>query len=238
MLAAVPGEETLLLVADPNQQSAVIAGTAAKAWSVRDWDDITEALEYMRQEGYKHYRWWGLDSLTHFQERGVDHIMQEIIDSGKTHRRKWLADRGDIGQNMNRISLWFRDAILVPSHFVVTAHTMRSEIELDDGETEVLWVPAVQGKGMPAKICSYMNLVGFMFAQRVEGGVIRRRMLTEKDSSHYAKDNWYAALGGVMDNPTLPKIEARIDRKREALAAASVPSAAKQVPTKKMIARS
>lgn len=230
MLAAVPGDNMLLLVADPNQQSAVIAGTAAVGWPVNDWNDLTDALDYMQQEGYKHYDWWGLDSITHFQERGLDHIMQDLIDTpGKAHRKKWAADKGEYGQNMSRLSLWFRDAIRVPINFVCTAHTMRQEIELDDGEAEVLWVPAIQGRGMPAKICSYFNLVGFMYAQRQEGGVVLRRMLTEKDASHYAKDNWYGALGGLMDNPTLPKIEARIGRKREALLAAKVTGATKAV---------
>jgi hypothetical protein len=225
VLAGTTKSRSLILLADPNVQSAVLYGSTADKWEMNNWTDMENALMYLAHEGYRDYDWVWLDSETHFQERGLDGIMEELIvgnpsrgQAGKPHRVKWGTDKGDIGQNMSRLAMWHRDMIRIPINIGVTAHTMRDEIELDDGTIENLWVPAIQGRGMPAKICSYMNLVGFMYARRVEGGQIETGLITQKDSSHYAKDNWMGATGGLMINPTIPKIEAAIAIKKAQLA--------------------
>jgi phage nucleotide-binding protein len=234
VLATAP--KALWLLADPNVQSAVLLGAKADRWDIEDWSDMDEALMYLRHEGYRDYEWVCFDSETHFQERGLDGIMDTLIQgdparnqAGKPHRLKWAPDRAEYQQNMTRLAMWHRDLIRIPINIAVTAHTMRDEIELDDGQIENLWVPAIQGKNMPAKLCSYMNVVGFMYSRRAAGG-IEVGMITDKDASHYAKDNWQRALGGHMINPTIPKIEAAIARKRAILAAS--PGAAK-APVKK-----
>jgi hypothetical protein len=231
VLAATTKSRSLVLLADPNVQSAVLYGTTADKWEMNNWTDMENALMYLSHEGYRDYDWVWLDSETHFQERGLDGIMDDLV-AMKAHRFKWAVDRGEYGQNMSRLAMWHRDLIRIPINIGVTAHTMRDEIELDDGTFEHLWVPAIQGRGMPSKICSYMNLVGFMYAHRVEGGQIETAMITQKDSSHYAKDNWMGATGGLMIAPTIPKIESAIAIKkaqlaRKAGAAAPVKAAAK-----------
>lgn len=241
VLAATTRGRVLILLADPNVQSAVLYGSTADKWEMNSWTDMENALMYLSHEGFRDYDWVWLDSITHYQERGLDGIMTELVQQ-KAHRFKWAADKGEIGQNMSRLSMWFRDLIRVPINIGVTAHTMRDEIELDDGSIENLWVPSVQGRGMPARICSYMNLVGFMYAHNVEGGSSERGLITRKDSSHYAKDNWMGATGGLMIDPSIPKIESAIAVKKAQLArkaGAAVPAKAaakKVVGSKKAVA--
>jgi len=189
----------LILDADKGSESAAAHGSKASKWNVSTWDELEQVQEYLRHEGHEEFDWVWLDSISLFQEMGLDQIMAELVEA-KPHRKVYLPDKGEYGQNMNRLGLWVRSMKAVPVHFGITAHTLRSE----DDDGRVLYLPAVQGKNMPDKISAHMGIVGYMYAKRKDG-TIHRYLRTTKDAKHYAKDR-YAAINGVMEAPTVPKI--------------------------------
>lgn len=202
LIATAP--KTLILDADNGVESAAVMGSKAERWRIRDWDDLTTAGEYLRHEGFKDFDWVWLDSVTLFQERGLDQIMRQLV-AEKPHRKVYAADKGEYGQNMARIKIWFRELVDVPMNIGFTAHAMRTETD----EGEVVYMPAVQGKNMPDVLCGYMNIVGFLTVGKVQGKPVRV-LRVQKDELHYAKDRFGAVPGGRMVNPSMPKLEALV----------------------------
>lgn len=221
------GDRTLILDADNGTVSAGLAGSNADRWRIQDWDDMEEAKEYLRHEGYKDYAWAWLDSTTLFQDRGLDHIMQVLV-AGKAHRKVYAPDKGEYGQNMNRLMIWVREFVELPMHVGMTAHVMRTEVEeiTAEGESEyhTLYMPHVQGKQMPSKVCGEMNVVGYMYAKEVEGEV-KKYIRFRGDEYHYGKDRFNMTKNGVMVSPSIPKIEAAIAGKVPAKRAAGAKKA-------------
>lgn len=209
------GEKTLILDADNGTVSAGVRGSTAKRMRVRDWDDMEEAIDYLRHKGHQEYKWAWLDSTTLWQDRGLDHIMQVLV-AGKEHRKIWAPDKGEYGQNMNRLMIWIREFVDLPMHVGITAHVLRTEVEhIDesgDVEYHTLYMPHIQGKNMPGKVCGEMNIVAYMYAKEDEEGNTKRYIRVRGDEYHYGKDR-YGTIGnerGIMVNPTIPKIEAKI----------------------------
>lgn len=195
-------EKALILDADNGTESAVLAGSNAEVWTVSSHQDLLEVHEYLREEKHD-YRWVWLDSVTLFQELGLDDIMAELIMQ-KPHRDRFVPDQHQYLQNMNRLSHWTRHMKALPLNFGMTAHVM--QVETPEGDD--MFVPQITGKGMWSRICGYMNLVGHLrIAENEKRG--RHWVLTcEKNKSFYGKDRFGAI--GVMREPTIPKIEALI----------------------------
>lgn len=189
----------LILEGDDGSESAAIHGSKADKWPMRDWRDMEEAYEYLRHE--KHgYKWVWLDSITLYQERGLDNIMEDLV-AKKPHRSLYLPDKGEYGENMRRMAMWVRNMKPLPFNFGITAHAMRTE----DDDGKVVYLPAIQGVNMPQKICGYMGVVGYMTVRR-SNNKDERILVTSKTAKYYAKDR-FSALGGRIINPTVPQIE-------------------------------
>lgn len=198
----------LILSADPTgTTSAAVRKSECDVWEINDHDDLTEAYEWLRHEGVSDYEWVWLDSLTLFQERGLDQIMEDLVAS-KPHRSRWTPDKGEYGQNMNRISTWLRQMVALPINFGVVCHV--SQVEDDNGN--IVNRPAIQGKNMPEKVSGYMGIVAYMYTRRKEGKT-EIGIKTRKDSRHYAKDRYDAIPNGVMLSPTIPKIQELVTAK-------------------------
>lgn len=205
VLAGTSPNCLLLESAMDGSESAAIQGSKAEKWKMRDWNDMTEAYEYLRHE--KHgYDWVWLDSITLFQELGLDMIMEDLV-AVKPHRSLFLPDRGEYGENMRRLSMWVRNMKPLDFNFGIIAHAMRYE---DEEGRELLW-PAIQGVNMPQKICGYMGVVGYLTVRRKEAKD-ERMLLTNKTAKYYAKDR-FDALGGRLTNPTIPMIQELVAKK-------------------------
>lgn len=200
----------LILEADRGDESAAGTGSTAKKWSIHDWNDLDEAKSYLQNGGYKNFDWVWLDSLTLFQERGLDMIMEDLVSSpGKGHRKVYKPDKGEYGENMSRISRWLREMIDIPINFGITCHVKRVE---DDDTGDVRYMPYVQGKDMPEKVCSYFGLIGHMEITLKEGEE-HPVFSTRKDGKFYTKDR-FGVVGRMLD-PTIPKIMARVEQSRK-----------------------
>jgi hypothetical protein len=204
VLAGSAADTLIIRPYTDNVRSAAIRGSTASQWKVKDWDDLTEAYEFFRHTPDHGFRWVWLDTITLAQELGLDHIMADL-HIAKPHRHIWAPDKGEYGQNMTRLGQWVRHMKeLETFNFGITAHVLRTENE--DGRT--LYMPAVQGRGMPERICGYMELVGYMTAIKKEGKIVRT-LTTNKSSRYYAKDG-YGVFGGKVTNPSIEEMEEKV----------------------------
>lgn len=196
--------KTLILDGDRGLASAVVQGSLAEYWTMEDWNDMIEAYDYLRHEGCKEYDFVWLDSMTLFQERGLDDIMRTLVES-KSHRKVFLPDRGEYGENFNRLSLWMRDMLKIPMHMGYTAHVGGV---VDERTGDTVYMPWVQGKNMAQKISSYMNIVALLEREEVEGELTNVLYLRQ-DADHMnylLRDRYGLFEDGYVVEPTMPKI--------------------------------
>ena len=213
-------ESVLFLDSDPGlgTQTAKSFGSKAFVMPVTDYEELQEAYEYCKHDLAKDLpsvRWVVWDSLTMFQERTlIDDIMPDVV-AENPRQEEFVPSRREYLMNMNRIGRYCRLFVELPFNFGVTCHV---EIEKDEAENSMLYMPMVQGRNMPSKVAGYMNVVGYLGKAKVkENGkdVTVQRLLTTQVGKFYAKDRFHA-LGQHIDRPTLPKLEALIDAKRSA----------------------
>jgi hypothetical protein len=206
------GDRTLI-VRPPTDHTDSIRGGTAQEKVVEDWDELNEVYEYLRHGGADDWDWVWLDSISLFQDHGLDDIWENVI-AEKPHRAKHGADKGEYGINMQRLSRWVRHMVGLPGfNFGITAHPA----ELPDVEGDLILMPYVQGKNMSPKICGYMNVVAFMDVNDKGKRVIR----TTATDRYYAKDQFDAFPNGRMIEPTMPKIMTAINGTRKAPPAAT-----------------
>lgn len=175
-----------------------------KEWVIQDWDDMNQALEYLRHEG-ANWDWVWLDSLSLLQDMLLDDLFETAVRE-KPARARFGPDRPEYGINMYRIGSWMRH-VVGPDlfNFGWTGHTVSlSSPDLDeDGDPIEKLMPWVQGKNMSSKCCGYMNLVCFLEAK----GKDRHRVLHSQSSQRfYAKDQFDALTNGKLVHPTMPKL--------------------------------
>ena len=193
---------------------------------VHDWDEMYELLEYLRHEPDQ-YEWVWLDSISLWQDIGLDDVFQAAIER-KPDRRRYGPDKGEYGINMGRLGEWMRFVVGANLfHFGVTAHPAHMTDPLTDS---LILMPWVQGKQMAEKVCGYMNMVAYMEVRRRRNGSTYRVLYSQATEDYYAKDQ-FDAFGeeGKMTNPTMAKIMEAIN--------ASAPKPARKRTTTRRRAR-
>lgn len=200
VLAGTSPGRVLILRPPTDHLDSLPAGSAVDEWVMSDWDDMTEATEYLRHEGGKDYDWVWVDSISLLQDHTLDHVWADAV-ARKPTRAEYGVDKGEYGINMSRLGEWFRHVVGADQfNFGVTAHPF----ETVDLESEPVMMPWVQGKQMSEKICGYMNVVGRLF---VKDG--KRILETEHKGLYWAKDQ--LGIGRVLE-PTMPKVLAKVSK--------------------------
>lgn len=184
-----------------------------------DHDDFDQAFEFLQQGGGEKYDWVWVDSLSLFQDHGLDEIWKNLIAS-KPHRKEWGLDQGEYGRNMERIARRTRELVGLSQtgmfHLGITCHTEM----LYDPETEQdKLMPWVQGKGMSTRTMAAMNLVGYYRWAVVKKGSKKTRVRVldfHETDSFKAKDqlNVFGASGRIV-SPTMPDIHKAISTKKK-----------------------
>jgi hypothetical protein len=221
------GSGKTLILHPPTDHMDSIRSGRAEEWTMRDWDDMDRALDYARSCKPGEWDWWWLDSVSLFQDHGLDDIWANVL-AEKPLRIKHGIDKGEYGVNMHRLGQWFRHMVgqakdYQTFNFGFTAH--QAETYGPDGETMML-MPWVQGKNMPAKLCGYMNIVAYL---EIKGD--KRVLRTRATETYYAKDQYDAWANGRVVEPTMDKIDAAIAAARpKALAKAEAASKAADEP--------
>jgi len=209
-------EYKTLILRPPVDHLQPIRHSGCSEWVMQNWTDCFEALEYCRHEGME-WDWVWLDSISLWQDVGLDDIWQAAIDR-KPSRRDYGPDKGEYGINMGRIGEFVRHMVGPDLfNFGITAHSEDLPDPMSyDGDVKRL--PWIQGKGMISKVSGYMNLVGYLDVRtrEIRGEVRHQRVLhTQKTELYYAKDQFDAFPNGQMINPTMPKIMEAINEARE-----------------------
>lgn len=181
-----------------------------KEWVLHDWDEANMAWEYVRLHGGE-WDWIWLDSISLFQEIGLDDIWQATIAHNPNRNLKHAGkDKGEYGRNMDRLSEWVRNVVSLDTfNFGITAFpTMKFEAP---GGDERKMMPWVQGKMMSEKICGYMNMVGYMeVIQSKSNGKVYRRITFRETDDYYGKDQFNAFPNHRVVDPTVPKLTAAV----------------------------
>jgi hypothetical protein len=204
------GGKGTLIVRPATDHTDSIRTPGVEEWVVEDWAEMMNVEEYMRHEGFKEYDWLWLDSISLFQDTGLDDIWAGVI-AEKPHRAKHSLDKGEYGINMWRLQTWIRDMVGIQGfNLGITAHPEYLPNPIT-GENKLQ--PYVQGKNMSTKIQGYCNIVGYLEVVHQEGKPIRvlRTMGTEM---YEAKDQFDAFEGGRLVNPTMKKFMDKIEEIR------------------------
>lgn len=204
-----PPTDHLDSIENPSNVEEIILG---------DHDDFDQAFEYLQQGGGEKYDWVWLDSLSLFQDHGLDEIWKNLI-AHKPDRKLWGLDKGEYGRNMERISRRIRELVGLSMtgafHLGVTCHSAMME----DPETEKdMWMPYVQGNMMSTRTMAAMNLVGYYRWVRVGKGKSAKRVRCldfHETDSFKAKDqlNVFGDKGRLV-SPTMPEIHRLISTKK------------------------
>lgn len=203
----------LILSHDPDElASAKHHGSTAERWHVSDYNDLTDAYEWLRANPGS-YDWVWLDNGTLFQEQGMDQIMLDLV-AGKPHRNQFIPDKPEYQENQNRLGTLIRQLKALPVNFGVTAHVMRMYDQ--EEEDKVTLMPLFQGgQGqLSQKFCGYMGVIAYMQARYTKEG-FENFIITRARNRIYAKDRFNAIPGGRMVNPTVPKVMELINQARD-----------------------
>jgi AAA domain len=194
--------KTLVIRSPVDHIPRLALDSGAEQALVRNWDEMYELLEFLRHEPDA-YDWVWLDSISLWQDVGLDDVFQAAIER-KPSRREYGPDKGEYGINMGRLAEWVRFVVGANAfHFGVTAHPIPMMDPVTDG---LILMPWVQGKQMAEKICGYMNLVCYLEVRERRNGTRYRAMYSQATEDYYAKDQFDAFEGGKMLNPTMKKV--------------------------------
>jgi len=215
-----------LIVHPPTDHMDSIRVSGAEEWIVPDWGEMNNVGEFARHDGAKYYDWIWLDSISLFQDAGLDDIWSGVIGQ-KPHRAEYSLDKGEYGINMWRLQTWVRNMVgLRGFNFGITAHPQELENPIT-GEMKLQ--PWVQGKNMSTKIQGYMNVVGYLEVVHQDGKEPRRVLRTWGTEKFEAKDQFDAFPNGRLVDPTMEKFEKAIAKARR--------SSTNGRPTDKKVAR-
>lgn len=189
---------------------------------VSDWSDMNEAQEYVFTEGWKKHGWVWLDSISLFQDYGLEDVLEDAIRrkpdravvKGGKKVVEFGPDKGEYRTNMDRVAKFVRDMQGLADegkiNFGITAHPFDWYNPVKE---EDMWAPWIQGKNMVTKICGYMNLVAYL--ERVERkGKPDQTLLLSRAKGFHGKDQlglpeMKSGRKGIV-NPTIPKLEEAI----------------------------
>lgn len=205
--------QCLIIDSDQGTESAAAWGSKADFIECFDYSKLQEIYEYLKDEKHN-YKWVWWDSITLFQERVLmDDIM---VDAAALNPRqeRFIPSQREYLFNMNKLMTYVRLFCSLPMNFGITSIPMRVE----DQETgDIQYMPHVSGKGMPQKLCAYMNVIGRLANVIVtdEAGKKKqvKRVHFRGTPEFYARDR-FNALGTHMDQPTIPKIQKLIEAKQ------------------------
>jgi hypothetical protein len=214
VLAGTGGPTTLIMDSDHGAESAEAQGSKAHRKSVITYDEVEEVYQHLKTtlaKGTCEYKlvWW--DGLTLFQNRVlIDEIMRDVV-AQNPRQEEFVPSMREYLINMNTLARYVRQFCELDINFGMSAHVISDT----DPDGKIVYVPAIQGKDMPALIAGYANVVSYMSLvddPNNKGKKIRRCLFVQ-EGKYTAKDRFHA-LGHHVDNPTVPTIIGKIDKAR------------------------
>jgi AAA domain len=207
-------DKDTLIVRPYTDHTDSVRTPGAEEWEVQDWAEMNNVNEFLRHEGAKHYSWVWLDSISLFQDAGLDDIWEGVL--GKyPHRAEYSLDKGEYGINMWRLQTWVRDIVGIRGlNFGMTAHPEYLQNPITG---QVKLMPYIQGKNMSTKIQGYCNIVAYLEVVYDKKTETNRRVLRLRGTDDYdAKDQYDAFPNGRLVDPTMKKINEAIEAAKSA----------------------
>lgn len=192
--------------------SALMMGSNAMEWEIREWKDLTEAYVYLRDGGIKELGldggkgWVVIDNISEAEELGkwgniaLERARNEKID-------EFVPSQANYQRTQNMLLMLVKQFNDLPVHVGYTAWIDTHE----DGQGIEYFAPAIHGqKGAIAQmIAGYMNIVGYGEVLEDDQGVEHRRIWFTHHGPFRGKDR-FVALGKSRTDLTLPKLNALV----------------------------
>lgn len=208
-IGTAPHPKRTLIIRPPTDHTASIKGSGIKEVVVRTWTRMFEVMETLRDSNGAGLDWVWLDSISLFQDTGLDDIWSGVI-AEKPARARYGLDKQEYGINMFRLGQFIRHIVGADIvNFGITAHPAELDHPEDEERMGTILMPWIQGKNMAPKICGYMHFVGYMTHERVNGKA-RTALRAHLTENWYGKDQYHALQGKRMLDPTIPKLLDRI----------------------------
>lgn len=220
-------ERTLVIRPPVDHTDSIETPGNVKELVVSDWSGMLEAFQYLQQGGHEEFDWVWFDSISLFQDLGLDDIMADAIakkptraiERGGQKIPEYGPDQGEYKINFDRVAKWVRDMTGLADagliNFGITAHPFEW---YDPIRQEDVWAPWVQGRNMSPKVCGYMNVVAYLRVVRRKDGSTVRVLLTEAEG--FVGKDQYSAFptlkngdAGIVE-PTMAKVMSAIETAR------------------------
>lgn len=233
LAGSCPGKQ-FWLVGEPGYKSAGRFGARGYGRVIADTATAWAAVEWLEQHGkngrprYESLDWLVLDGLSTMQDRFRLSYAAEAFDINPAKRQhRNLPDKPDYFNTQNFLKAWIPRLVDMRVNLLITAHAYRTDLT-DNGE--LLVFPGVQGKVTETAnaISGLMDFTGYFEKKRIrsrdgeKSRIVRRlyfespeRKSKREDEVRYICGDKFNALGAYMDNPTMPKILAKINGEAE-----------------------
>lgn len=223
-----PGK-TFWLVCEPGYKSAARNGATGFGRRIADTATALAAIDWLSapakngQPRYSLLNWIILDGLSTMQDRFRLGYAAEAFDINPEKRQhRNLPDRPDYFNTQNFLKSWIPQLVDMPVNLLITAHAYRTD-ETDGGE--LLVFPGIQGKVTETAnaISGLMDFTGYYETKRLRirdsdnTKLIRRlhfespEIKSKKEEVRYICGDKFNCLGPYVDNPTMPKLLAKIN---------------------------
>lgn len=216
------GKRLLLIDCDNGYESAAASGSLCERAPCTTYDELQDIYDFAKSDSDKgperrEFDWYAWDSLTLFQDRALFDDIMEDAHAENPNQDRDVPSKREYRKDHSRILRFMRQFVGLPVNFGVSCHVA---VQADsDGAT--LWMPAVQGWSggttMSSVVAGYCNVVGLLGTATVNKDKPNerqvKRLITQRTGKFYARDR-FAALGKYVDEPSVPKIEELINKKR------------------------
>jgi phage nucleotide-binding protein len=208
----LPGK-VLILANEQGTISAKRQGSKAKVWTIRKWEDLAEAYEWLANNDHP-FDWVVIDTITQMQYKCIRWIMRTVV-AGNPQRDPHIPAQGDHFKWQLAMKEMVTDFNELPVNVLWTAQEMVRE----DTEGEELVLPLIEGKDyqISAWVCAQMDIVTHLknltVKKKAANGAITktfvRRLTCNESPPIFAKDR-FDVLGRTVDNPDIVELLQRI----------------------------
>jgi hypothetical protein len=195
--------------------SAKARGSQAKELKVSSWEDWLEYIAWLEHSGYKEYDWVNLDSLDQLEEHAWNAIMGQsnARSIGGAFRSR---SRNDYPLVWSAIADQVERLVRLPTNVLITAKTMRVDVETDEGEDTTLALPLVGSTkrgDLAMKVCGQMTLVGYYRGIRDEETGKKVRRLHTEDSERWVAKDRHDTFGRYVSSPNIARMEKAVEER-------------------------
>jgi len=223
LASTLPGKQ-FWLVCEPGFKVAGRQGATGGARVIQDSATALAAVDWLYEKNrYTKLDWLVLDGLSTMQDRIRLSYTQEAFDTRGNRAHRNLPDKPDYFNTQNFLKAWLPQLVDMPVNLLITAHAYRTD-RTDNGE--LLVFPGIQGKVTETanSIAGLMDFTGYLELMNVKSrqkpGTVReiRRLWFSNPNREDVRvicGEKFGNLGKYIDNPTMPKILAKINGEEE-----------------------